>query len=198
MVCVSIEPSEKHIQLYSTIHQQLPSSPPNLTRWGLSPASDCSKCLAPETLLHVVAGCQLYLERFTWRHDSILHFLATNLQTVSGSSLYVDLPGYKSPFIATGDTYRPHLLLSTSTGVLYVVELTVGFEFNLLKNAKRKKSKYKELIREQNEHFSTIKFVNLSISSLGVIAKECSSFTEMPNELGFQKHHHVKITVSEK
>ena len=54
----------------------------NLTRWGLSPTSDCSKCLAPETLLHVVAGCQLYLERFTWRHDSILHFIATNLQTV--------------------------------------------------------------------------------------------------------------------
>ena len=37
----------------------------NLTRWGLSTTSDCSKCLAPETLLHVVAGCQSYLERFT-------------------------------------------------------------------------------------------------------------------------------------
>ena len=170
------------------INNSLPTRQ-NLTRWGLSPTSDCSKCFAPETLLHVVAGCQSYLERFTWRHDSILHFLATSLQTVSGSSLYVDLPGYKSPSIVTGDTYRPDLLLSTSTGVLYVVELTVGFESNLQKNVERKKSKYKELIREQNEHFNRVQFVNLSISSLGVFAKECSSFIEMLNDLDFQKHH---------
>ena len=63
--------------------------------------------------------------------------------------------------------------------MLYVVELTVGFESNLQKNVERKKSKYKELIREQNEHFNRVKFVNLSISSLGVFAKECSSFIEM-------------------
>ena len=124
------------------INNSLPTRQ-NLARWGLSPTSDCSRCLAPETLLHVVAGCQSYLERFTWRHDSVLNFLATNLQTVSGSHLYVDLPRYKSPSIITGDTYRPDLLLLTSTGTLYIVELTVGFESNLQKNVERKKSKYK-------------------------------------------------------
>jgi hypothetical protein len=101
----------------------------------------------------------------------------------------VDLPGCKSPSIITGDTYRPDLLLSTSTGTLYIVELTVGFESNLQKNVERKKSKYKDLIREQNEHFTSVKFVNLSISSLGVFSKECSTFIEMLNDLGFQKHH---------
>ena len=170
------------------INNSLPTRQ-NLARWGLSPTSDCSRCLAPETLLHVVAGCQSYLERFTWRHDSILNFLATNLQTVSGSHLYVDLPGYKSPSIITGDTYRPDLLLLTSTGTLYIVELIVGFESNLQKNVERKKSKYKELIREQNEHFNSVKFVNLSISSLGVFSKECSTFIEMLNDFGFQKQH---------
>ena len=170
------------------INNSLPTRQ-NLARWGLSPTSDCSRCLAPETLLHVVAGCQSYLERFSWRHDSVLNFLATNLQTVSGSHLYVDLPGYKSPSIITGDTYRPDLLLSTSTGTLYIVELTVGFESNLQKNVERKKSKYKELIREQNEHFNSVKFVNFSISSLGVFGKECSTFIEMLNDFGFQKQH---------
>ena len=48
----------------------------NLRRWGLSSSSDCSFCLHHETLLHVVAGCQHYLNRFTWRHDSILKVLA--------------------------------------------------------------------------------------------------------------------------
>ncbi|CAB3982986.1 dynein heavy chain 12, axonemal-like, partial [Paramuricea clavata] len=63
------------------INNSLPTRQ-NLARWGLSPTSDCSRCLAPETLLHVVAGCQSYLERFTWRHDSVLNFLATSLQTL--------------------------------------------------------------------------------------------------------------------
>jgi hypothetical protein len=103
----------------------------------------------------------------------------------------VDLPGYKSPSVITGDTYRPDLLLSTSTGTLYIVELTVGFESNLQKNVERKKSKskYKELINEQNEHFNSVKFVNLSISSLGVFGKECSTFIEMLNDFGFRKQH---------
>ena len=80
------------------INNSLPTRQ-NLARWGLLPTSDCPQCLAPETLLHVVAGCQSYLERFTWRHDSVLNFLAMNLQTVNDSCLYVDLPGYKSPTI---------------------------------------------------------------------------------------------------
>ena len=170
------------------INNSLPTRQ-NLARWGISPTPDCSQCLTPETLLHVVAGCQSYLERFTWRHDSILNFLATTLQAVSDSSLYVDLPGYKSPSIITGDSYRPDLLLSTSSDCLYIVELTVGFESNLSKNVERKKIKYLELIREQRKHYNSVKFVNLSISSLGVFAKECTNFIAMLNDLGFEKNH---------
>ena len=36
----------------------------NLTKWGIMSNSDRSFCLKPETLLHVVAGCQSYLPRF--------------------------------------------------------------------------------------------------------------------------------------
>ena len=40
----------------------------NLHLWGLSAAPDCSFCLQPESLLHIVAGCKTYLEqgRYTW------------------------------------------------------------------------------------------------------------------------------------
>ena len=79
--------------------------------------------------------------------------------------------------------------LLTSSGVLYIVELTVGFECNLEKNVERKKGKYTELIKEQNKHSNKVKFVNLSISSLGVFAKESSSFLEMLNDLDFPKQH---------
>ncbi len=110
-----------------------------------------------------------------------------NLQTVNDSCLYVDLPGYKSPSIITGETYRPDLLLATSSKYLYIIERTVGFESNLQKNVERKKSKYKELISEQKEHFDSVKFVNLSISSLGVFAKECSTFIQILDDLSFEK-----------
>ena len=80
-----------------------------MARWGLSQSPDCSFCLNPESLLHVVAGCQQYLDRFTWRHDSILNFIAKSLQPVINvhSSLYADVNGFLNPSILTGENYCP-------------------------------------------------------------------------------------------
>ena len=120
----------------------------NLVRWNLSQTSDCSFYFHPESLLHVVAGCKTYLDegRFTWRHNSALQFIANSLQSIVGSTLYVDLPGFLSPCIITGDTLRPELLLVTADRKLFVLELTVGFETNLDINAHRKKEKYHQLL----------------------------------------------------
>ena len=161
----------------------------NLSRWGISSSSDCSFCLHPESLLHVVAGCQHYLVRFTWRHDCILKFLAKTFQSLNECKLLVDLPGFESPSIITGDEFRPDLLVSTPDKHLYVVELTVGFESNLTNNANRKKAKYKNLIRELDQNFTSVKFINLSVSSLGVFDKECHTFVKMLNELGLDNQH---------
>ena len=121
------------------INNSLPTRK-NLKRWGITSTSDCSFCLRPETLLHVVAGCQQYLERYAWRNDSILNFFATILQTVNNCEIFVDLAGFKNPTMITGDAYRPDLLLTTPNRSLYIVELTVGFESNLKNNVNRKKS----------------------------------------------------------
>ena len=172
------------------INNSLPTRK-NLNRWAISSNSDCSFCLSPETLLHIVAGCQFYLDRFTWRHNSVLNFLAHTLQTVDGSTLYADLHGFKSPSILTGDTYRPDLLLSCSNGYLYVVELTTGYETNLKNNVKRKKDKYRELLRQLGKNFNQVKFINLSISSLGIFAEECSTFLDMLESIGLDKIHQM-------
>ena len=123
-----------------------------MVRWGLSQSPDCSFCLNPESLLHVVAGCQQYLDRFTWRHDSILNFIAKSLQPVINvhSSLYADVNGFLNPSIITGENYRPDLLFLIQSKCLYVLELTVGFDSNLNNNAVRKKRKISEL-DQQNE-----------------------------------------------
>ncbi len=131
----------KNIFIFSIryINNSLPTGQ-NLARWNLSPTSDCHSCLLPESLLHIVAGCQSYLKRFTWRHDSILNFLAKTLMCVNNSKLFVDLPEYRSPSIITGDKYRADMLLVTSDNTLYVAELTVGHESNLQNNNIRKKT----------------------------------------------------------
>ena len=58
------------------------------------------------------AGCQQYLDRFTWRHDPILNFVAKSLQPVINvhSSLYVYVIGFLNPSIMTSGNYRPDIL----------------------------------------------------------------------------------------
>ena len=135
----------------------------------------------------MVAGCQSYLERFTWRHDSILNCLAKALQVMNLGNIYADIPEFRNPSILTGDVYRPDLLLVTPDKSLYILELTVGYETNLHKNVVRKREKYHNLVKEQSKHFYSVKFINLSISSLGIFDKKCSSFIDMLNTLGMDK-----------
>ena len=161
--------------------------------WNLSQSSDCEFCLLPETLLHVVVGCKVYLEqgRYTWRHNSALNFLATSLKAIEGSSLFADIPGFSSPSIITGDNLRPDLLLRTKENILYVVELTIGFETNLNCNAERKRLKYARLVSDLRPRFKSVIFLNLSISSLGIFSDSCSSFLEMCDSLSIDDQHNL-------
>ena len=168
----------------------------NLLKWGLSSTSDCSSCLQPETLLHVVAGCKTYLDegRYTWRHDSVLNFLASTLSAIQNSTLYVDLPGFMNPSAVTGDSFRPDLLLTIGKKCLYILELTVGFESNLTVNANRKHQNYNDLIKEQESNFIKVKFVNLSLSTLRVFGRASDSFDNMLRNLQFdsQQSKYIK------
>ena len=71
---------------------------------------DCSFCLLPETLLHVVSCSNTWLEqgRFAWRHDSILNFLAIIFQSVCESTIYVDVLGFLNPSAITGYNLRSY------------------------------------------------------------------------------------------
>ena len=166
-----------------------------MARWGLSQSPDCTFCLNPESLLHVVAGCQQYLNHFTWRHDSILNFIAKSLQPVINvhSSLYADVNGFLNPSIITGENYRPDLLFLIQSKCLYVLELTVGFESNLNNNVVRKKEKCLNLINEISRNYRCVRFVNLSMRSLGVFSDECSTFLNMVNDIAIDKKQQLYI-----
>ena len=164
----------------------------NMVRWGLSSSADYSFCFSPETLMHVISGCTEYLNegRFTWRHDSVLNFIASSLTCVKGSKLYVYLPGFIAPSVITGDELHPDLLL-TIENKLYILELTVGFETNLKINSKlnRKLKKYLPLISDQENNFDKVKFVNVSISLLGVFGQSMNTFIDMLKDLKFDEQH---------
>ena len=68
----------------------------------------------------------------------------------------------------TGNNIRPDTLLSTADNILYIIELTVGFETNLNNNPNRKNLKYRSLRADLAKDFNKIKFVNLSVSCLGI------------------------------
>ena len=76
---------------------------------------------------------------------------------------------------------------------LYVLELTVGFESNLNNNAVRKKEKYLNLIKEMSRNYRCVKFVNLSLSSLGIFCDEFSMFLDMMNNIGIDKTQQLYI-----
>ena len=56
--------------------------------------------------------------------------------------MYIDLPGYLSPSILTGESLHPDMLLSIGDKCLYIIELTVDFDANFEGNSQQKEIKY--------------------------------------------------------
>ena len=86
--------------------------------------------------------------------------------------IFADLPGFNNPSIITGERYCPDLLLENTNK-----SSTVGLESNLKSNAHRKKTKYKHLINKQKLSYNDVKFINLSISTLGLVVQKPVSLT---------------------
>ena len=160
----------------------------NLNRWGKVDCANCSKCGERETLKHVVAGCRVYLDetRFDWRHDSVLHFLATTFSALQDTKVYADIPGFENPEWIT-DEQRPDMLLERTDGELRsltVIELTAGFETNLKTNAERKDRRYKDLVTQLQNDFETVRFVNLSMSCMGFFWNTSEDLDNVMKEFG--------------
>ena len=100
----------KFIRLWSDAHHSMPKNIfnfairflnntlanwSNMVLWGHTDDSRCTFCKEHEILSHVIAGCQEYLDQgcYTWRHNSVLSFIARTLSCLKDVSLYVDLDG---------------------------------------------------------------------------------------------------------
>ena len=71
--------------------------------------------------------------------------------------------------------------------ITIIIIIIIGFESNLNNNVVRKKEKYLNLINEMSRNYRCVRFVNFSMSSLGVFSDECSTFLDMMNDIGIDK-----------
>ena len=162
----------------------------NLFKWSLSSTPACSFCLQSETLQHIVSSCKSYLDdgRYTWRHNSVLSYLAKSMSSIKNASLYADLPSFPSPSLITGDSLRPDLVFVLNNTTVYLLELTVGFESNIKVNSERKAAKYHPLFTNLRTEYTNINFVNLSMSALGIYGTSSDTFLQMLKDLNFNQN----------
>ena len=142
----------------------------NAVKWGITKDSSCRFCTNNQTLGHVIGGCSVALveKRYNWRHDSILLNIAKILCSFPELDVYCDInEHFKNPSIITGERYRPDIIFIKNK-LLLIIELTVGFETNMMKNFERKKEKYEQLIYNLSTEY-TVEYVNLSLGALGVV-----------------------------
>ena len=90
----------------------------------------------------------------------MLKFFCKSLKSIPDSVLYVDLPGYITPSVISENSLRPDTILTVSSECLYILELAVGFETNLLNNAIRKTNKYGDLVKRQKHQYDSVKFIS--------------------------------------
>ena len=80
-----------------------------------------------------------------------------------------------------GDHFHIDMPLSAANNTLYIIELSFGFETNVDDNANREDKRYHSLRHELSSKYHKVKFVNISISSLGIFGNSCDIFIQMYN-----------------
>ena len=144
-----------------------------------------------------MSSCKSYLDngRYTWRHNSVLLAIAKSLSSLQHCTLFADLPSFASPSLITGESLRPDLVLISRDKTLYLLELTVGFEKNILINSKRKSAMYNALIKDLYSQFSAVHFVNLTMGALGILGTSSLNFHIVLEETGVDKAVQRKLTM---
>jgi hypothetical protein len=87
-----------------------------------------------------------------------------------------------SPSVVSGDSLRPDLIVLKGPD-MFVMELTIGFETNMSKNADRKQRHYEDLIKKINPG-GKVKFLNLSMGASGVLCNQSNQILEWLQEVG--------------
>ena len=135
------------------------ATPDNLSRWGKQVDTTCSMvgCTSPCNLGHLLSCCSKSLDRYKFRHDSVLTHLLESIQQHKKDevTVYADLNGWR----VSGGPVPPELVLteqvldlviidrSTTPVRVVLVELTVPWDSinTILATYERKTARYERL-----------------------------------------------------
>ena len=158
----------------------------NLYRWKCIDNDQCVWCKKSQTQKHVLSNCGKCLDRYTWRHDSVLNSLVHKLtRSNKVMEIYVDvsqLNMYKCPS-EIFDNQRPDLVLKLNQRII-VIELTICFETNTEKSRSYKQGRYKQLRDNLTIQCESFEVIFLEFTTLGFISSLANApFRKLLQEL---------------
>ena len=120
------------------------------------------------------------------------------MSSIKNASLDADLPSFPPPSLITGDSLRPNLVLVFNNTIVYLLELTVGFEYNIKANSDHKATNYHPLLTNLLTEYTNINFVKFSMSAHGIFGMPSDRFLQMLYNLNFNQSlaNHIFVKVS--
>ena len=149
-------------------------------RWGKRKSNKCELCGDIGSLHHILNNCKYSLDqgRLTWRHNSILSYLVSNLNANGDDTvkIYADLPGSQ----ICGGTLPPNIITTSSKPDLVIIsakkihiyELTCCFPTNITKANNFKMSRYAGLSEDLKNKGYDVELIPFEVTSLGHITKQ--------------------------
>ena len=169
-------------------HDTLPHNA-NLHLWGKKASSICPLCKTePQTLIHVLNACKTALEwrRYNGRHDAVLAELYSTIKQnlPPGTHSIADLESdYTFPPHITPTDLRPDIVWwNDHYKQVIMLELTVPFDTLLEDAARRKQTKYQDLVASVQASGYTVKLVTVEVGARGV--PNTTAFAKLQSLLG--------------
>ncbi len=151
----------------------------NLKRWGKRSNARCDLCKERQTLHHVLNWCQPMLERYLWRHNSVLQEIADTLKPGDPEfQTFVDLPNLHRgvstiPADIVPTAQRPDLVyVNYARKLLIIFELSVCFELNIDSTHNRKVTRYTSLVSDIEAEGFKVEYYPVEICSRGYISSD--------------------------
>ncbi len=187
--------------LLNSVIDTLPTNS-NLFKWGKRSNSLCEICSQHETLLHTLNNCQKMLDRYLWRHNSVLNQMYTLASDHAETNweIFADMYDAKQgistiPTDIVITNQIPDLVLDNKTKKLItIVELTVCFESEIVNAATRKQNRYASLITDIEQSDFTPSLYTIEIGSRGLVSMENQTrLKEIYSQLNVKQKDIVKM-----
>ena len=135
------------------------------------------------------------MDRFTWRHNSILSSLCNHLnkKVYRDFKIFADLTNYENP----GNLFkskRPDIVIKENDSIT-AIELTCPFELNIVKSREYKEKKNRELKTDLVVPYKRFTLILFELTSLGFISKNMKEMRTLLQKLSIDDHYVInKLT----